>query len=199
MSLERRSKFRSCQYRDLGLIPGSGRSPEVGNGNPLQYSCLKNGQRSLAGYIVLAVAESDMSEHVSSVEMVLKVLTLKKITIFYMPPATHGPHFTGIPNSKYSLCRSEAIQSGRRGLWLPWLLSTFPSIRLKFAVLHALSSQGRDTVSIRGFHMRPTNDSHVHTDWKKKKIPPKQKRKINKNYLKVFKEKFCKDLLAKAA
>ena len=50
MSLGRRSKFRSCQYRDLGLIPGSGRCPEVGNGNPLQYFCLKNGQRSLAGY-----------------------------------------------------------------------------------------------------------------------------------------------------
>ena len=28
--------------RDAGLIPGSGRSPEIGNGNLLQYSCLKN-------------------------------------------------------------------------------------------------------------------------------------------------------------
>ena len=28
--------------RDPGLIPGSGRSPGVENGNPLQYSCLKN-------------------------------------------------------------------------------------------------------------------------------------------------------------
>ena len=27
---------------DLGLIPGSGRSPGEGNGNPLQFSCLKN-------------------------------------------------------------------------------------------------------------------------------------------------------------
>ena len=27
---------------DLGLIPGSGRSPGGGNGNPLQYSCLGN-------------------------------------------------------------------------------------------------------------------------------------------------------------
>ena len=27
---------------DMGLIPGSGRSPGRGNGNPLQYSCLKN-------------------------------------------------------------------------------------------------------------------------------------------------------------
>ena len=37
---------------DSGSIPGSGRSPGEGNGNPLQYSCLKksHGQRSLAGY-----------------------------------------------------------------------------------------------------------------------------------------------------
>ena len=27
---------------DAGLIPGSGSSPGVGNGNPLQYSCLEN-------------------------------------------------------------------------------------------------------------------------------------------------------------
>ena len=28
--------------RDAGLISGSGRSSGVGNGNPLQYSCLEN-------------------------------------------------------------------------------------------------------------------------------------------------------------
>ena len=28
--------------RDSNLIPGSGRSPGVGNGNPLKYSCLEN-------------------------------------------------------------------------------------------------------------------------------------------------------------
>jgi len=28
--------------RDAGSIPGSGRSPGGGNGNPLQYSCLEN-------------------------------------------------------------------------------------------------------------------------------------------------------------
>ena len=27
---------------DLGLIPGLGKSPREGNGNPLQYSCLEN-------------------------------------------------------------------------------------------------------------------------------------------------------------
>ena len=40
--------------RDTGLMPESGRSPGVGNGSPLQYSCLGefHGQRSLLGYIV---------------------------------------------------------------------------------------------------------------------------------------------------
>ena len=28
--------------RDVGLLPGSGRSPGEGNGNPFQYSCLNN-------------------------------------------------------------------------------------------------------------------------------------------------------------
>ena len=38
---------------DLGSIPGLGRSPEEGNGNPLQYSCLEksHGWRSVVGYI----------------------------------------------------------------------------------------------------------------------------------------------------
>ena len=35
-------KESSCNVRDLGLIPGLGRSPGEGNGNPLQYSCLEN-------------------------------------------------------------------------------------------------------------------------------------------------------------
>ena len=35
-------KASACNEGDLGLIPGSGRSPGEGNGNPLQYSCLEN-------------------------------------------------------------------------------------------------------------------------------------------------------------
>ena len=38
-------KEPACQWgdpRDLGLIPGSGRSSREGNSNPLQYSCLEN-------------------------------------------------------------------------------------------------------------------------------------------------------------
>ena len=32
----------SGEVRDAGSIPGSGRSPKGGHGNPLQYSCLEN-------------------------------------------------------------------------------------------------------------------------------------------------------------
>ena len=32
----------TCNAGDQGLIPGSGRSPGEGNGNPFQYSCLEN-------------------------------------------------------------------------------------------------------------------------------------------------------------
>ena len=35
-------KVSAYNEGDLGSIPGSGRSPGEGNGNPLQYSCLEN-------------------------------------------------------------------------------------------------------------------------------------------------------------
>ena len=46
------SKESTCNAGDLDSIPGLGRSPGGGHGNPLQYSCLENphGQRSLAGH-----------------------------------------------------------------------------------------------------------------------------------------------------
>ena len=35
-------KTSACNAGDLGSIPGLGRSPGEGNGNPLQYSCLES-------------------------------------------------------------------------------------------------------------------------------------------------------------
>ena len=35
-------KVSACNVGDLGSIPGSGRSPGEGNGNPFQYSWLEN-------------------------------------------------------------------------------------------------------------------------------------------------------------
>ena len=48
---------------DTGLIPGSGKSPGEGNGNPLQYSCLENPlDRGAWRAMIHRVAESDMTE-----------------------------------------------------------------------------------------------------------------------------------------
>ena len=57
-------KESACNSGDLGLIPGSGRSPGEGNGDPFQQSCLENSmvKRSLVGYSPRCHKESDMTE-----------------------------------------------------------------------------------------------------------------------------------------
>ena len=49
---------------DVGSIPGAGRSPGVGNGNPFQYSCLENTMdRGVWQATVHGVTELDTTEH----------------------------------------------------------------------------------------------------------------------------------------
>jgi len=58
------SKESTYKARDLGSIPGLGRFPGGGHGNPLQYPCLENphGWRTLVGYSPWGCKESDMTE-----------------------------------------------------------------------------------------------------------------------------------------
>ena len=57
-------KESACHVGDLGSVPGLGRSPGGGHGNPLQYSGLENppGLKSLAGYSPWTRKELDMTE-----------------------------------------------------------------------------------------------------------------------------------------
>ena len=49
--------------KDVCSIPGSGRSPEEGNDNPLQYSCLENPMDGGAWQATVhSIAESDTTE-----------------------------------------------------------------------------------------------------------------------------------------
>ena len=54
----------SGDIRDVGSIPGSGRFPGTGHGDPLQYSCLENPvDRGVWQVMVHGVMESDTTEY----------------------------------------------------------------------------------------------------------------------------------------
>ena len=57
------SKASACNAGDPGLIPGSGRCPGEGNGNPLGYSCLEN-PRDRGAYSPWGCTESDTAHRV---------------------------------------------------------------------------------------------------------------------------------------
>ena len=59
-------KASACNVGDPGSIPGSGRSPGDGNGNPLQCSCLENPMdRRVWQATVHMVPESDITEQLN--------------------------------------------------------------------------------------------------------------------------------------
>ena len=69
-------KESACNEEDPGSIPGSGRSPGEGTGNPLQYSCLQNPMdRGAWRAIVHGVAElldrTDFHFHIHFPELTL--------------------------------------------------------------------------------------------------------------------------------
>ena len=77
-------KESACNVGDLGSIPGLGRSPDGGHGNPLQCSYLGNphGQRSLAGCSPWDHKEADMTEQLSHDWIVEKATEFQKSISF---------------------------------------------------------------------------------------------------------------------
>ena len=87
-------KESTSNARDLGSIPGLGRSPGGGHGNPLQYSCLENphGQRSLVGYSPWGCKESDMTKHTHN------YIYTHAYMYTHIPTYTHTPsRFRSLP------------------------------------------------------------------------------------------------------
>ena len=86
-----------CNVGDLGLIPGLGRFPGGGHGNPLQYSCLENrhGQRSLEDYNPWGCKESDTTGRLST----CGTLALQAGMEAMAPAMEHGVLNTGSPKT----------------------------------------------------------------------------------------------------
>ena len=74
-------KESACNAGDLALIPGLGRSPGGGHGNPLQCSCLENphGQRSLVGYSPWGHKELDVTEGLGIPQHIFRFFPLQVI------------------------------------------------------------------------------------------------------------------------
>ena len=65
------SEVKACNVGDPGLIPGSGRSPGEGNGNPFHYSCLENPMDGGAWWTTVhGVAKSDRTEQLTLMSVV---------------------------------------------------------------------------------------------------------------------------------
>ena len=84
---------------DMGSIPGSGRSPGEGNGNPLQYSCLRNFMDRESWWLTdHSIAESDTTECLSTaIETEVKDTALKEcelVSAAHLFSVSHYPkHF----------------------------------------------------------------------------------------------------------
>ena len=84
------SKESAWNVGDLDLIPGLGRSPGGGHGNPLQYSCLENLMDR--GDSAWAHRESYMTEWLSTLHLFIHPFTHPSRQPFsepYIQPASH--------------------------------------------------------------------------------------------------------------
>ena len=110
-------KESTCDAGDRGSIPGSGRSPREGNGNPLQYSCLENAMdRGAWRATVNGVAES--RTHLSNQHFHFQTQQMRKwlvasltesSPVFWGWFACYHYHIARIIKSIYAIkCRKES-------------------------------------------------------------------------------------------
>ena len=88
----------TCQARDMGLIPGSRRSPGEGNGNPLHYSCLENPIDREAWRAPWGCKESDTTEQLNNNNKYHLILVFP----FFLPATEHLKVVNSICSSFHS-------------------------------------------------------------------------------------------------
>ena len=111
-------KESACNAGDLGLAPGSGRSPGEGNCNPLHCSCLENphGQSSLAGLSPWGHKELDMTGRLTlwqNFNFVVKV-TGSKLWNLINKPTGYVPFLQDCPGYSPSLISAHILESAHR-------------------------------------------------------------------------------------
>ena len=107
------------EMQHMGLIPGSGRSHEVGNGNPLQYSCLENpmDREAWQGYSPRNCKESATTERLSTIYLSIYIFLIEVccylVTKLCPTMQPHGLQHTRFPCPPLSpeICSSSCPSS----------------------------------------------------------------------------------------
>ena len=110
----------ACNAGDLGSIPGLGRSPGWGHGNPLQYTCLENPyeQRSLAGRSPWGCKESD-NDWVTKHTHMMIFMSLDQLSNLILP-------YTLIP---FPLCTPNNLLFSHWELFTAANITAFPDFQ----------------------------------------------------------------------
>ena len=98
--------------RDMDSVPRLGRSPGVGNGNPLQYSCLENPtDRGAWRATVHGIAELDTAEPLSTQPVLLFLCVLLKDLTRRLPLIKYGGYEVLCRQPGFQECCSEPVNS----------------------------------------------------------------------------------------
>ena len=106
-------KTSACNEGDLGSIPGSGKSPGKGNGNPFQYSCLENPMYREAWW--------------ATVHGVASWTRLSDCTFTFITNYNHASHYTWLHlSSTINLCYEKLLNRKKKrwkmSLGYPYIL-----------------------------------------------------------------------------
>ena len=116
------SKESTCNVGDMDSIPGLGRCPGGGHGNPVQYSCLENphGQRSLVGYSPWGRKKSDTTEQLSTASEGVSLSLSSPVCLFTFTLLSPDKHFTCFTTFHFFMeidflqsCTGQALVTGQ--------------------------------------------------------------------------------------
>ena len=92
----------SGDIRDVGMTPGSGRSPGEEHGNPLQYSCLENSTDRETWWATAYWGK----------ELDMTATQQQQQTVFYLKVTEHNTHFTEFwEDEKRTCCKVESVDT----------------------------------------------------------------------------------------
>ena len=124
------SKAFAYNVGDLGSIPGSGRSPGVGNGNPLQYSCLENPWMEEPGRLQ-SMGPQKVGHNWATSLFTLHVSYISQVTIFILDVLLSFLNFAPVHCSMSSsnccfLSCIEVSQDAGKVVWYFHLFKNLP-------------------------------------------------------------------------